>query len=80
MGIFSIYTGIIYNDVFSKSINIFGSSWSVILKNNTIKDISEATLDPAVNYNQLPYPMGLDPVWQVRKIFLFTVVLQVSFR
>ncbi|XKL66950.1 hypothetical protein PGB90_010370 [Kerria lacca] len=64
MGIFSIYTGIIYNDVFSKSINIFGSSWSVILKNNTIKDISEATLDPAVNYNQLPYPMGLDPVWQ----------------
>ena len=27
MGVFSIYTGLIYNEVFSKSMIVFGTSW-----------------------------------------------------
>uniref|UniRef100_A0A8C7JFC0 V-type proton ATPase subunit a n=1 Tax=Oncorhynchus kisutch TaxID=8019 RepID=A0A8C7JFC0_ONCKI len=62
MGVFSIYTGIIYNDCFSKSLNLFGSGWSV----RPIALCEVLQLDPAVRgvFNG-PYPIGIDPIWNI---------------
>lgn len=65
MGIFSIYTGLIYNDMFSKSLNIFGSSWRNVYDLKTLNSSSSFDLDPAEAYTGTPYPVGLDPAWQV---------------
>ena len=83
MGLFSIYTGIIYNDVFSKSVNVFGSSWNASSLNATlISHNSELTMDPATEqYHQTPYPLGLDPVWALAEnkiIFLNSYKMKLS--
>ncbi|XP_067862342.1 V-type proton ATPase 116 kDa subunit a 2-like [Heptranchias perlo] len=73
MGIFSLYTGLIYNDCFSKSLNIFGSGWSVknmfdnkIWTFDDIKDNRFLTLDPNITgVFRGPYPFGIDPVWNL---------------
>ncbi|XP_031834864.1 V-type ATPase subunit a family protein Vha100-2 [Nomia melanderi] len=82
MGIFSIYTGIIYNDVFSKSINLFGSSWHITYDLDTIQNNGFLELDPATEaYAQTPYPLGMDPVWvlsQNKIIFLNSYKMKLS--
>jgi len=70
MGLFSIYTGMIYNDIFSKAFNIFGSSWSSNYTTSTLENNKLLQLDPTMitgtrNYYSTPYPFGLDPVWQI---------------
>ncbi|CAL8380574.1 unnamed protein product [Gadus morhua 'NCC'] len=75
MGLFSIYTGLIYNDCFSKSLNMFGSGWALAACSSkgegnwtfgTLGENALLQLDPAVPgvFNG-PYPLGIDPIWNI---------------
>uniref|UniRef100_A0A8C5EPQ7 V-type proton ATPase subunit a n=1 Tax=Gouania willdenowi TaxID=441366 RepID=A0A8C5EPQ7_GOUWI len=94
MGLFSIYTGLIYNDCFSKSLNIFGSGWNVsaMFEADVWKLVSDATedvyanrfltLDPNVTgVFRGPYPFGIDPIWNLasnRLTFLNSYKMKMS--
>ena len=70
MGLFSIYTGFIYNDAFSKSFNVFGSSWVNIYDFNTteripLEKILVLTPERAMRPTGGPYPIGVDPIWNL---------------
>jgi V-type H+-transporting ATPase subunit a len=83
MGLFSMYTGITYNDVFSKSMNIFGSKWKINYNQSTIMENPMLQLDPSSNDSIEGdiYPWGLDPVWQLgtnKIIFLNSYKMKLS--
>ncbi|KFW77387.1 V-type proton ATPase 116 kDa subunit a isoform 3, partial [Manacus vitellinus] len=73
MGAFSIYTGFIYNECFSKATVIFPSAWSVATMANHSSWSSaylathpSLTLDPNVTgVFRGPYPFGIDPIWSL---------------
>ncbi|XP_077570550.1 V-type proton ATPase 116 kDa subunit a 2-like [Stigmatopora nigra] len=89
MGLFSVYTGLIYNDCFSKSINIFGSGWSVkamftakAWNDTDVKRNGFLSLDPNVTgVFSGPYPIGIDPIWNLatnRLTFLNSYKMKMS--
>lgn len=55
MGLYSMYTGFIYNDLFSKSMNVFGSRWE-FPENSDLETLTGQQVGT--------YPIGLDPVWE----------------
>ncbi|XP_078512757.1 V-type proton ATPase 116 kDa subunit a 3 isoform X3 [Lissotriton helveticus] len=73
MGLFSIYTGFIYNECFSKAVTIFPSSWNVSAmveaKHWTLADLAAkppSPLDPNITgVFRGPYPFGIDPLWSL---------------
>lgn len=89
MGAFSIYTGMIYNDIFSKAANIFGSSWFPLFDNHTLDRGEALQLNPDTHIRSeaastgmfagFPYAFGLDPVWQVsHNMIMFTNSLKMK--
>ncbi|XP_073777419.1 T cell immune regulator 1, ATPase H+ transporting V0 subunit a3b isoform X4 [Danio rerio] len=71
MGLFSIYTGAIYNECFSKGLSTFSSGWHVRPNaefynwtEETFKKNMYLSLDPNVTgVFTGPYPFGIDPIW-----------------
>ncbi|KAM3956776.1 V-type proton ATPase 116 kDa subunit a 1 isoform 2-T2 [Aphomia sociella] len=83
MGLFSMYTGLIYNDIFSKSLNIFGSAWRNNYNTSTLQENKLLQLNPdSLDYVQTPYPFGIDPVWQLAEankiIFMNAYKMKIS--
>ena len=82
MGLFSCYTGFVYNDVFSKSMNLFGSKWAVNYNSSTVMTNKQLQLDPSSkDLSTDIYLVGLDPVWQLavnKIIFLNSYKMKLS--
>jgi V-type H+-transporting ATPase subunit a len=52
MGFFSMFTGLIYNDIFSKSMTIWQSGWEWPHQAGAVEAVQTGV-----------YPFGLDPAW-----------------
>lgn len=50
MGIFSVYTGMLYNEWFGLPLNLFGSGWVF-------------AIEGASKFTKKTYPFGVDPAW-----------------
>lgn len=64
MGLFSMYTGLLYNDIFSRGLHFWSSAWSFSEANGT---------STAILNEDYRYPFGLDPSWHgARNALVFT--------
>uniref|UniRef100_A0A8C1N086 V-type proton ATPase subunit a n=1 Tax=Cyprinus carpio TaxID=7962 RepID=A0A8C1N086_CYPCA len=73
MGLFSIYTGAVYNECFSKGLSPLSSGWHLKpmmqhynWSDETLRSNQYLTLDPNVTgVFQGPYLFGIDPIWSL---------------
>ncbi|KAK3320771.1 vacuolar ATP synthase 98 kDa subunit [Cercophora scortea] len=59
MAVFSVFTGLIYNDVFSKSMTLFDSQWEWVVP----EGFEKGTLVARLKSENYRYPFGLDWRW-----------------
>lgn len=62
MGLMAIYAGLIYNDYFSISLNLFGSKWYF---KEEVTDEKASYISGSYGDASTVYPFGTDPVWKV---------------
>jgi V-type H+-transporting ATPase subunit a len=63
MGVYSVYCGLIYNDFFSLGLNLFGSSYDFVNR----EDGDEAEMSSYYGDTANVYPFGADPAWHIAK-------------
>lgn len=70
MGLFSIYTGWVYNDFFAKNVWVFNSGWKTPTKyydGSLLLNVTGLTYNDqcpeGCGYTGHPYPFGVDPIW-----------------
>lgn len=54
MGLFSLYTGLVYNDIFSRTLHLWRSGWDWVDMNGMEVGVPTGRV----------YPFGLDPAWR----------------
>lgn len=91
MAIFSIYTGLLYNECFSIPTSIFGPGHWACPSNMTLTDRTEMELDRSLcpdafttgldSTSKTPYVVGVDPTWHGTRTelqFLNSVKMKLS--
>lgn len=79
MGLFSIYTGFLYNDIFSRALYVTDSGWKydTITKDLVVTDPNTGitTLRSAMAAKKVSvYPFGVDPVCQHVLAYFFSPI------
>ncbi|KAA8495884.1 V-type proton ATPase subunit a2 [Porphyridium purpureum] len=64
MGLFSIFTGFIYNELFAAPLDLFGTRWQYTGASDMACGIDNCANPAAVLPPLDPYPFGFDPVWK----------------
>ncbi|CAK1588242.1 unnamed protein product [Parnassius mnemosyne] len=63
MGLFSMYCGFLYNDIFAKPIYLAKSYWKNTYSVTEIMNQKFLELNPSLETNR-PYVLGVDPIWE----------------